>query len=110
MPDNNKKKGLTVSELIQKAVSEKREALLEHEAEIVAKEYGINVPISAIARSEKEAQSLARKLGAPVVMKIISPDILHKSDAHAVKTDISSPKEAANSYREILRNARKASR
>jgi acetate---CoA ligase (ADP-forming) subunit beta len=96
------------TEVIRSAIKGGRLSLLENEAEEVAKEYGIKVEPSGIAHSEKESVSLARKLSFPVVMKIVSPDILHKSDIGGVKANISSIRETTKAYREIRRNAKKA--
>ena len=96
------------SRWISNAFDSGRKSLLEHEAELVAREYGIKVPSSGLARNEKEALAFARRIGYPLVMKIVSQDILHKSDVGGVKTDISSQKEVSASFKEILRNAKKS--
>ena len=83
---------------------------MEYEAEEVAKQYGIKAANSGLAQSEKQAEALSKKVGFPVVMKIVSQDILHKSDLGGVKINITSPKEAKKAYREILRNAKRSNR
>jgi acetate---CoA ligase (ADP-forming) subunit beta len=98
----------TISKWIDRAFDSGRKSLLEHEAESVAREYGIKVPPSGLARNEKEALAFARRIGYPLVMKIVSQDILHKSDVGGVKTDVSSQKDVTASFKEILRNAKKS--
>jgi acetyl-CoA synthetase (ADP-forming) len=83
---------------------------LEQDAETVAKEYGITVSRSGLATTEKEALTLSKKLGFPLVMKIVSRDILHKSDIGGVKAGVKSNGEVRRAFREIIANARKANR
>ncbi len=106
----NKKVHDEATEVIDSAAQAGKLSLLEYDAEKVAQLYGIKVASSGLAKSEKEARSLARRLGFPLAMKIVSEDILHKSDVGGVKTNIASTGEAWRAYREILRNAKKANR
>lgn len=62
---------------------------------------------SYLAASQKEALSFAEKIGLPVVVKVVSPDILHKTDVGGIKTDIKNQKELADSFSEILQNTKK---
>ncbi len=96
------------SKLIADAFGSGRKSLLEHEAELVAREYGIKEPASKLATNEEQALSFAKRVGYPLVMKIVSQDILHKSDVGGVKTDISSQKLVRPTFKEILRNAKKS--
>jgi acetyltransferase len=75
-----------------------------HGKEILA-QYGIPTAREALARSENEALAIAERIGYPLVLKIESPQITHKTDARAVKTHISTAAELIRSYREILHNA-----
>jgi acyl-CoA synthetase (NDP forming) len=106
--DNDKEETQIGSKWISTALISGRKSLLEHEAESVAKEYGIRVPPSGLARNEKNALALARRIGYPLVMKIVSEDILHKSEVGGVKTDVTSQKEVSTAFKEILRNAKKS--
>lgn len=83
-------------------------ALLENEAELLAKQYGIPVATSLLAKSAAESTKASRRLGFPLVMKIVSKDILHKSDVGGVKTNVSSASAVRQAYGEILRSAKKA--
>ncbi len=78
----------------------------EIEAKRVFAAYGLPVAATELARSEEEAVAIAEAMGYPVVMKIISPDILHKSDAGGVKINVRGAEEVRATYAEILENAR----
>jgi len=92
--------------IIEKAEVEKR-SLLETEAKGLLKEYGIPVPDFRLIKSEDEIIGLAQKINFPIVMKIVSPDIIHKSDAGGVKVGIKTEKEALLSFQEIIFQAKK---
>ncbi len=92
--------------LIQKVVADKRDCLTEAEAKEFIANYEIPIAKSAIAKSEKQAASLAAKIGFPVVMKILSPDILHKTDVNGVKLNINSKKEALKAFQQIIASAK----
>lgn len=68
--------------------------------------YGFNVLPTQLATSADEAAAVGDEMGWPVVMKIVSPDILHKSDAGGVKVGVDGKKEARAAFNEILENAR----
>ncbi|WP_297501632.1 acetate--CoA ligase family protein, partial [Thermococcus sp.] len=93
-------------EIIEKAKAENR-PLVEPEAKEILKLYGIPVPDFKVATNEEEAVKFSREIGYPVVMKIVSPQIIHKSDAGGVKINIKSDEEAKKAFREIMENARK---
>ena len=70
--------------------------------------YGIQVPVSFLARSAAEAAGYTKKIGTPVVLKIVSPQIIHKSDVGGVKVNISSPEQAAEEYEKMLQRITQA--
>jgi acyl-CoA synthetase (NDP forming) len=70
-------------------------------------EYGIPVTAFMIAKTEEEALKLAEDIGYPVVLKIISPDIIHKSDVGGVVINLKTPEEVKEAYRKILTKAKK---
>ncbi len=84
-----------------------RTALTEPEAKEVFAAYGLPVTRAALAKTEEEAVAIAGRCGYPVVLKIVSPDILHKSDAGGVKVNIKDAEGVRAAYRTILENARK---
>lgn len=92
--------------IIQIAIKEKR-SLLETEAKELLKEYGIPVPDFKLIKSEDEINRLAKEISFPIVMKIVSPDIIHKSDAGGVKIGLKDEKEAKIAYQEIIFKAKK---
>ncbi len=92
--------------IIQKARQDGRDALTEMEAKQVFEAYQMPVTHSKVSTSEDEAVSLAREIGYPLVMKIVSPQILHKSDAGGVKVNIKDEEGVRNAYNQILKNAK----
>jgi acetyltransferase len=93
-------------EIIRRAREDGRDALTEIESKQVFACYGLPVTQTQLAKSEDEAIQLANKVGYPVVMKIVSPEILHKSDAGGVKVNIKDDAAARDAYRLILKNAK----
>ncbi|MBK5113982.1 MAG: acetate--CoA ligase family protein [Candidatus Heimdallarchaeota archaeon] len=96
-----------VKEIIAVARNEKRTFLLEPESKQLMKEIGITTTDFQVAKNSKEAITAAKDIGYPVVMKILSPQIIHKTDAGGVKLNISSEKETEKAFNEILANAKK---
>ena len=84
-----------------------RDSLTAPEGKLICDAYGIAVPQEGVAASAVEAQKLAAAMGFPVVMKIVSPDILHKTEAGGVLVGVKSAEEAAKGYDTIIANARK---
>ncbi|HEY8760947.1 MAG TPA: acetate--CoA ligase family protein [Candidatus Dormibacteraeota bacterium] len=82
-------------------------ALSERESMRLLARYGVPVPVERIARSPLEAAKHAREAGFPVVVKVSSPDIPHKTEAGAVRLQLLTPDEAATAYREVLEAARR---
>jgi acyl-CoA synthetase (NDP forming) len=89
------------------AIKEGRKNLTETEAKAVCMDYGIPVTRSELAENEEEALKLAEKIGFPVVLKIVSPDIIHKSDVGGVIVNLKNAKEVGNAYKQILSNVKK---
>lgn len=87
-------------------LSRTHKALSEHESKQELRAYGIPCPQEKIARTSGEAIQIAEDMGYPVVMKIESPDILHKTEAKGVKIGISGQEEVAQAFDEILENAK----
>jgi len=92
--------------IIENALQEGRHALLEYEAKKLFEIHGAPVPQDCLVQSEDEAVQSALDLGTDVAMKIVSPDILHKSDAGGVRIKLGSEKEIRSAYREILKNSK----
>ncbi|MEV6030169.1 acetate--CoA ligase family protein [Nonomuraea sp. NPDC052116] len=96
----------TVREVIEKALAEGRTALTAPEGRKICEEYGIATPGEGLATSADEAVSIAERIGLPVVLKIVSPDILHKTDAGGVLVGLKSAEEVRAGHDTILANAR----
>src|SRR5262245_33954867 len=84
-----------------------RNALTAPEAKVVCDAYDIPLPREALSASADSAAKLAAKIGFPVVMKIVSADILHKTDAGGVIVGVKSAEEARKAYDTIIANARR---
>jgi acyl-CoA synthetase (NDP forming) len=97
---------MKIQEIIDKARSENRTFLLEPESKQLMKIIGITTTEYQVATNKSEAKLMAKKIGFPVVMKIVSPQVIHKTDAGGVKLNIKSDSEVDFAFDEIIRNAR----
>lgn len=97
------------SQMLAQITKEGRKALLETEAKTVCMEYGIPVTRFELAKAETDAVKLAEGIGYPVVLKIVSPDIIHKSDVGGVKIDLKNAQEVGTAYKQILANVKRHS-
>ena len=93
--------------VIEEVLSQGRKSLVEYEAKQVLKAYGLPLPEEKLAKTVDEAIKYANKIGYPVVMKLMSPQILHKSDAKVVMLNIKNDEELKQKWEEIHENARK---
>ncbi len=98
---------MTKAEILGKARQEKRTLLTEIESKELLKAARIPVVETKLATSKTEAMELAKKMGFPVVMKIVSPDVVHKSDSGGVKLNILNATQAGKAYSEILASVKK---
>jgi len=98
--------GALVAAEIERARSLRHSFITEESAAAVVAAYGINVPSGEVAKDLKAAQEAAERIGYPVVAKIASPDILHKSDVGGIRVGIEGPEELAAAYEQILGKAR----
>jgi acetyl coenzyme A synthetase (ADP forming)-like protein len=96
-----------VRQILDAAMAAGRTALTAPEGKLVCDAYGISVPKEGVAASAAEAQRLAEGTGFPVVMKIVSPDILHKTEAGGVLVGVKSAADAASGYEQIIANAKR---
>jgi acetyl coenzyme A synthetase (ADP forming)-like protein len=95
-----------VRRILDQAKAAGRTALTAPEARVVCGAYGIAIPQEGVARSAAEAGRLAADIGFPVVMKIVSPQILHKTEAGGVLVGVASAEQATQAYTTLLDNAR----
>ncbi len=90
------------SAIIAKARSENRRYLLEHEAKRLLRMHDVSAHQDELARTADEAAEIAEQIGGEVVLKIVSPDILHKSDAGGVKVRLKTETEIRKAFKEIM--------
>ncbi|MEM3578598.1 MAG: acetate--CoA ligase family protein [Candidatus Bathyarchaeia archaeon] len=95
------------SQIIANALKEGRKNLYETEAKAICMEHGIPVTKFKLAKSEVEAAKAAKEIGFPVVLKIVSPDIIHKSDVGGVMLNLKDVKEVRTAYKQIIENVKK---
>jgi len=88
----------SVRELFDRVRSEGRVSIGDAEAWTVLEAYGFTVPKSRLAETPEEAVEIAEEMGYPLVMKIASPDILHKTDVGGVKLDLRSPDDVRDAF------------
>lgn len=96
-----------VRKILATVKEEGRAALTAPEGKLVCDAYGISVPGEGVAKSQSNAVELATKMGFPVVMKIVSPDILHKTEVGGVLVGLKSAADVEQGYRTIIENAKK---
>ncbi len=97
-----------VKEIFDSVKKDNRNVLFPHEAMQVAKAYGISAPASQLATTADEAVEYAEEMGYPVVMKIVSPDIMHKTDIGGVELNLTNSNMVRIAFEEIMRKSRKA--
>jgi acetyl-CoA synthetase (ADP-forming) len=95
------------TKIINQAKNEGRKTLLETEAKTICSQYCIPITKFNLSRNEKEAVKQADQIGYPIVLKIISPDVIHKSDAGGVIINLRNAQEVSTGYRKIIENVTK---
>jgi acetate---CoA ligase (ADP-forming) len=93
--------------LIKKCIAEGKTRLGELDGNEILKCYGIPVLPAALAKTSREASDIAAEIGFPIVMKIVSPQILHKSDAGGVMVGLQTREEVTAAFERIVANAGK---
>src|SRR6187549_513618 len=96
-----------VRRVLDAVKAEGRTALTAPEGKLVCEAYGIPVPKEGVAKSAAEAATIATGVGFPVVLKIVSPEILHKTEAGGVLVGVKNADEAQKGYDTIIANAKK---
>lgn len=96
---------MAIQLILQKARAQGKTLLTETESKELIKEAGIIVTETLLTRSSDEAVSVSSRIGYPVVLKIASQDIAHKSDAGGVKVGLLTPEQVETAYQEILTSA-----
>ena len=96
-----------VRQVLDRAKAEGRTSLTAPEAKAIADAVGIPVPKEGVATSAQDAAKMAGDMGFPVVLKIVSPQILHKTEAGGVLVGLKSADEVAKGYDTIVASAKK---
>src|SRR5450631_3851371 len=96
-----------VRQILDKVKAEGRTSLTAPEGKLVCDAYGIAVPKEGVATSAAEASKMASGMGFPVVLKIVSPEILHKTEAGGVLVGVKSGDEVEKGFATIMANAKK---
>jgi len=92
---------MNIRDIIGRALGEGRTYLMEHECKAALEGSGVPTTGSSLASSEEEAVAVSRSIGYPVVLKVISPEVVHKSDAGGVLLGLRSDDEVRDAYRQI---------
>ena len=95
-----------ISKIIDNALIDGREFLLANEGNKLLNIAGLSGPKSGIAKNIKQAVEIAEDIGYPVVMKVVSRDILHKSDVGGVLLDLDNKEEVLDGYQAIVHNCK----
>src|SRR5436309_15708072 len=96
-----------VRRILDQVKAEGRTSLTAPEGKLVCDAYGIPVPKEGVAGTAADAAKLASGMGFPVVLKIVSPEILHKTEAGGVLVSVKSADEAQKGFDTIMDNAKK---
>ncbi|MBS3778211.1 MAG: bifunctional acetate--CoA ligase family protein/GNAT family N-acetyltransferase, partial [Candidatus Thermoplasmatota archaeon] len=96
-----------IKDIIQNALDNDRTVLFENEAKQILELYGIQSTRPQLAKNADEAVKLAEKIGYPVVMKIHSPQITHKSDAGGVALNIDCEESVRDAYKTMMKTVKK---
>jgi len=95
-----------VDKIFETAEAEDRDFLFEHEAKHLCALYDLPVTRITVEENEDDAVKAAKKLGYPIVLKIVSPQVLHKSDAGGVLIDIKDEAGIRDGYKTIMENVK----
>ena len=108
VPEDFQPDGITVRKIVSRAIAEKRDWLSEYEAKRVLAAYGVPVVDTRCADTPEEAAHCAEMIGGPLALKILSPDIPHKSDVGGVALHLTEPGEVKAEAEAMLARVREA--
>ncbi|OQY14968.1 MAG: hypothetical protein B6I32_08315 [Desulfobacterium sp. 4572_20] len=107
IPTGVAKERPSVKKLFKKVREAKRHNLLETESRDLLKEYHISLPEAELANNLDKAVEAGNRLGYPLAMKVVSPEIIHKSDAGGIKLGLNNQEDIKTAFNEIITNAEK---
>src|SRR5215467_9428705 len=90
-----------IKEMFDSTLAINQKVITEESSKKLLAEYGIKVPPYALVTTPGEAETKATEIGFPLVAKVVSPEILHKTDVKGVKVGIASGSEAKNVFSEM---------
>ena len=93
---------MTKNDILKQARKDKRVNLTEIESKELLKDAGIPIVEAKLATTKAEAVALSQKIGLPVALKIVSPDVIHKSDSGGVKLGLASAAQVGKAYGDIV--------
>ena len=93
---------MNIPELLKKKLESNQTVLTEFESKNLLKEIGIPIPDQELATTKDETLTIAKRIGFPIVLKLMAEDIVHKSDTGAVKLNIKNEDETAQAYDELM--------
>ncbi len=99
---------MSIASIVDKAKAEGRALLSEVESKEILEEAGIPTARARLATTAQEAVAATKETGLPAVLKIVSPDIAHKSDVGGVKLNLETPEAVAAAFEDIMAAAKKA--
>jgi acyl-CoA synthetase (NDP forming) len=98
---------MSIAEVLERARAQGRRTLTEVESKQVLAEAGIAVVPARLATTPQEAVDAAREVGFPIVLKVVSPDIVHKTDVGGVRLGLQNAEEVARAFTEVVESARR---
>ena len=99
---------MNIPDFLKSKINAGKMVLTEFESKELLKEIKIAVPAQELTKTKEETIKTAKKIGFPVVLKLMAEDIVHKSDTGAVKLNIKSEEEASKAYEDLMKIASKA--
>ncbi|MDG6220160.1 MAG: acetate--CoA ligase family protein [Candidatus Thermoplasmatota archaeon] len=106
-PEKREVDGVAIGKVVEGVRGDHRTFLLSHEAMQVAAAAGLRTPKSMIAKNIQQAVQYAEEIGYPVVMKVVSKDIIHKSDVGGIALDLENSKEVVEAFESITFNCKR---
>ena len=97
----------TTQKIFDETMKTDHKVITEEVSKSILKAYGVKVPPYALAKTAADAVKASKKIGFPLVMKIVSPQILHKTDAGGVKVGIDNAKDVKKTFDQIIKNVKK---
>ena len=91
----------SVKQIFNETMKTDHKVITEEASKSILKSYGVTVPPFALVTSEAEAASAAKKVGFPLVMKVVSPQILHKTDVGGVKVGIDNVNDVKKTFKDM---------